>query len=169
MRLRPVCPDDVAAYVAMRCDPAMMAHLGGPQDPTRMPAKVARDVAAMAADRDWIYMVEDDSGGVAGTVTIWRDDDRSEIGWMVLPAFQGRGLARVAVREILDLAAQDGRWGQIHATPGIDNGPSNGICRALGFTALGEEGIVFGDRALQVRHWVITPNTASRPSDWQAT
>jgi len=70
MRLRAVRPDDVEVYVAMRCDPAMMTPLGGPQDPARMPAKVARDVAAMAADRDWIYMIEDDADRTVGTVTI---------------------------------------------------------------------------------------------------
>jgi RimJ/RimL family protein N-acetyltransferase len=162
MRLRAVRPDDVAVYVAMRCDPAMMTHLGGPQDPARMPAKVARDVAAMAADRDWIYMIEDDAGRTAGTVTIWRNEECSEIGWMVLPAFQGRGLAQAATREILQLAAEDGRWGQIHATPGVGNGSSNGLCRALGFTRLGEEEIVFGGRQLRVLRWVITPGAASR-------
>jgi hypothetical protein len=31
MRLRDVEPGDVGAYVRMRCDPVMMAELGGPQ------------------------------------------------------------------------------------------------------------------------------------------
>ncbi len=30
MRLRDVVPDDVDAYVRMRCDPAMTSDLGGP-------------------------------------------------------------------------------------------------------------------------------------------
>jgi len=81
---------------------------------------------------------------------------------MVLPTFQGHGLARAATREILGLAAKDGRWGQIHATPGVGNRPSNGLCRALCFTPLGEEETVFGGRQMQVLRWVITPGAASR-------
>ncbi len=39
MYLRDVELGDVAAYVRMRCDPAMMAHLGGPRPREGMEAK----------------------------------------------------------------------------------------------------------------------------------
>ena len=51
---------------------------------------------------------------------------------MVLPEFQGRGLGKQAVRMLLELARDDGRWGLVHAFPATTNGPSNGICRSLG-------------------------------------
>ena len=44
VRLRDVELGDVDAYVRMRCDPAMMAELGGPLPREGVEDKVARDV-----------------------------------------------------------------------------------------------------------------------------
>ncbi|KIQ64934.1 acetyltransferase [Kitasatospora griseola] len=164
MRLRDVGPGDVAAYVRMRCDPAMMAELGGPQPVARMAEKVRLDVERTAADDWWVRMIVPDGaapGTVAGTVTLWPHEldgaPISEIGWMVLPEFQGRGLAKRAVRAVLEAAGADGRWGRVHAFPGASNGASNGICRALGFELLGEREVEFAGRALRTWHWVVEP------------
>jgi hypothetical protein len=42
VRLRDVEPGDVGAYVRMRCDPVMVAELGGPLPREGVAAKVAR-------------------------------------------------------------------------------------------------------------------------------
>ncbi len=68
----------------------------------------------------------------------WRGETVFEIGWSVLPAFQGRGLAGRATAEVLELARVDQGARLVHAFPSIDNGPSNGICRKLGFELLEE-------------------------------
>ncbi len=98
---------------------------------------------------------------VAGNVVLWSHDEDgepvSEIGWMVLPEFQGRGLGKRAVRMLLDLARDDGRWGLVHAFPATSNAPSNGICRSLGFRFAGERDVTFADRVLRSNHWVINP------------
>jgi RimJ/RimL family protein N-acetyltransferase len=78
---------------------------------------------------------------------------------MVLPEFQGRGLGKQAVRMLLELARDDGRWGLVHAFPATTNGPSNGICRSLGFRLAGERDVTFADRVLRSNHWVINPAT----------
>ncbi len=78
---------------------------------------------------------------------------------MVLPEFQGRGLAKRGVRMLLELARQDGRWGLVHAFPATANAPSNGICRSLGFTLLGEVDVSFADRVLRSNHWAVDPRT----------
>lgn len=160
MRLRPVEPGDVDAYVRMRCDPVMMAELGGPLPRDGIEDKVRRDAEAAAADTSWAYMIiPDESSDVAGQVVLWQHEDYgepvSEIGWMVLPEFQGRGLAKAAVRMLLDLARDDKRWGVVHAYPGITNGPSNGICRSLGFTLVGEQETEFAGLMLRSNHWSI--------------
>jgi hypothetical protein len=74
-------------------------------------AKVARDVQQAAADAAWIKMIIPDGnapGVVAGSVVLWSHEDSgtpmSEIGWMVLPEFQGRGIAKTAVGMLLALA-----------------------------------------------------------------
>ncbi|SEG71371.1 Protein N-acetyltransferase, RimJ/RimL family [Thermomonospora echinospora] len=168
MRLRDVEPGDVDAYVRMRCDPIMMAELGGPLPRAGIEEKVRRDVAAAVADTAWVKMIVPDAGSpgeVAGTVTLWSHEADpavgtgpiSEIGWMVLPEFQGRGLGGRAVRALLTLARDDGRWGPVHAFPGAANAPSNGICRSVGFSFVGELDITFAGRTLRACHWVIDP------------
>ncbi|MFK4546494.1 RimJ/RimL family protein N-acetyltransferase [Streptomyces tendae] len=164
--LRDVEYGDVDAYVQMRCDPVMMAELGGPLPREGMEAKVRRDVQQVAADIDWTKMIVPDEAEldvVAGTVTLWphdADGERiSEIGWMVLPEYQGQGLGKQGVRRLLELARDDGRWGLIHAFPATTNAPSNGICRTLGFRFLGKQDVPFAGRVLQTNHWAIDPRT----------
>ncbi|NVI92644.1 GNAT family N-acetyltransferase [Actinomadura sp. BRA 177] len=163
MLLRDVESDDLGAYIRMRCDPVMMAELGGPLPEDGMAAKVRRDVADAAADRSWIKMITPagDPAAVAGTVSLWshtKDGETfSEIGWMVLPEWQGRGVAKRAVRTVLEAAREDGRWGTVHAFPATTNAPSNGICRSLGFTFVEEKEVVFAGKSLRANHWLIEP------------
>ena len=166
MRLRDVQPGDVEAYVRMRCDPVMMAELGGPQPREGIEAKVSRDVDEVTAARAWICMIvpdEADPATAAGSVALWSHDDHgepvSEIGWMVLPEFQGRGLGKAAVRLLLERARDENRWGVVHAFPGVTNAASNGICRSLGFTLIGEKNVSFDGRLLRTNHWLIDPQT----------
>jgi RimJ/RimL family protein N-acetyltransferase len=147
VRLRDVELGDVDAYVRMRCDPVMMADLGGPLPREGIEDKVARDVRAAAAGTDWIKMIVPDETApdvVAGNVVLWSHDEGgsepvSEIGWMVLPEFQGRGLGKLAVRMLLELARADGRWGLVHAFPATSNA------------------VTFAGRVLRSNHWVINP------------
>jgi hypothetical protein len=80
MRLRDVEPGDVGAYVRMRCDPVMMAELGGPQPREGMAAKVARDVRQAASDAAWIKMIiPDESAPGAHSRAPWRDQSGSAL------------------------------------------------------------------------------------------
>ncbi|PWJ05898.1 N-acetyltransferase [Streptomyces sp. NWU49] len=166
MHLRDVSPDDVDAYVRMRCDPIMMADLGGPLPAEGMADKVRRDARQAAADLGWFKMIVPDGAGpdvVAGTVTLRScDTDEgpiSEMGWMVLPAFQGQGLGKRAVRTLLEQAREQDRWGLVHAFPATGNAASNGICRSVGFRFLSEVDVSFAGRALRSNHWVVDPGT----------
>jgi RimJ/RimL family protein N-acetyltransferase len=170
VRLRNVTVDDVDAYVRMRCDPVMMADLGGPLPPDGMKDKVRRDALEAAADAAWIKMIVPDPDVpevVAGSVSIWSHDTgdgpMSEIGWMILPEFQGRGLGKLAARTLLQRARDEERWGVVHAFPATSNGASNGICRSLGFRLVGERDVMFVDRVLRSNHWAIDPRTDLDP------
>jgi len=161
MRLRDVELGDVDAYVQMRCDPVMMAELGGPLPREGIEEKVKRDVETVAAG-GWIKMIVVDEGGrevVAGSVMAWTHEEDgepiSEAAWMVLPRFQGRGLGKSAARALLDQARDERGWRLVHAFPGVTNAPSNGICRSLGFRLVGRQEVDFADRILQTNHWVI--------------
>jgi hypothetical protein len=46
----------------------------------------------------------------------------------------------------------------VHAFPGAANGPSNGICRSLGFRFVETRDVTaFGERTLRANHWIIDP------------
>ena len=159
MLLRDVESADLDIYLRLRCDPVMMAELGGPQPPERVAEQIKRDVETVREDSAWIKMImSDGSAQVAGTVTLYSHEGISEIGWMVLPEFQGRGLAGEAVRAVLGLAGAEGRWGLIHAFPSRTNGPSNAICRSGGFSLIGEEETAFAGSVFQTNHWVFDPS-----------
>lgn len=156
VQLRPVRLDDLALYERLRCDPEMMAELGGPLPRESIPAKIASDVADVETHGAWIFIAEED-GQAVGHVCIWDHDLDgeviNEIGWMVLPEHQGRGLGREAARAILEKARAEGRWDVVDAFPGVTNAPSNGICRTLGFALVGERDIEFQGRTLRSNHW----------------
>ena|SRR5690348_8360316 len=166
MMLRNVELGDVEAYVRMRCDPVMMAELGGPLPRDGIEAKVELDARQAAAGTAWITMIVPDAAApdvVAGTVALWAHEVHgvalSEIGWMVLPEYQGRGLAKAAVRALLHRARDEERWGTVHAFPSVTNAASNGICRSLGFKLLEKRDVNFAERILRTNHWVIDPRT----------
>jgi RimJ/RimL family protein N-acetyltransferase len=166
VQLRDVELGDVEAYVRMRCDPVMMADLGGPLPREGMADKLARDVRAAVAGTHWVKMIVPDEAApdaVAGNVVMWSHTEdgepMSEIGWMVLPEFQGRGIGKLAVRMLLGLARGDGRWGLVHAFPATSNAASNGICRSVGFRFADERDVTFAGRVIRSNHWVINPVT----------
>jgi RimJ/RimL family protein N-acetyltransferase len=72
-------------------------------------------------------------GSVGFWMKEWRDQEVYEVGWMVAPEFQGRGIALAATAQAIELAKRASMHRFMHAFPNVDNGPSNAICRKLGF------------------------------------
>lgn len=56
-----------------------------------------------------------------------RSADPYEIGWSVLPAFQGPGFAGLATAQAVRLAREEGKHRFLHAFPSVENAPSNAI------------------------------------------
>lgn len=158
MELRDISMDDLPLWEKLQCDPVMMAELGGPRAKEDMPKVLQNTLDYIETGRGWSYKIVVDGVGV-GSVAVWESDwdgqPINEIGWMVLPDYQGRGLATQAVREVLDKARTTGRWDVIHAFPGVTNAASNAICRKAGFRQLEECDIDFADRILRCNHWMI--------------
>jgi RimJ/RimL family protein N-acetyltransferase len=86
-------------------------------------------------------VVLEPDGMAVGSVSFWnrewKGEEVYEIGWGVLPEYQGRGIASAAVAEAIELARATKRKQAVHAFPSVENPPSNGICRNLGFVLLG--------------------------------
>ena len=77
-------------------------------------------------------IIDDETGVGVGSVGYWerewRDTKVYETGWMVIPAFQGRGIASVAVALAVEEARSQRAHRFLHAFPAVDNAPSNAIC-----------------------------------------
>jgi len=158
MELLTYTEDDLALTEAIECDPAMMKDLGGAWPKEKIPETHRKRLASIAGGGTWWFKILPDASGVAaGTIGLWpmewKGEAAHEMGWMVLPGYQGRGLASAAGKLILERARADGRFHRIHAFPGRDNEASNAICRKLGFARLEECGIEYGDRPLKCVHW----------------
>ena len=157
IELAPYTGDDLALTEAIECDPAMMKDLGGPWPKEKIPEIHRRRLGYIARGAWWFKIIPEASSPAAGTIGIWEMEWQGapahEMGWMVLPAFQGRGLASEAGRLILERARADGRFGRIHAFPGLSNLASNAICRKLGFTRLETREIEYAGRPLTCGHW----------------
>ena len=122
--------------------PEMTEHLGGPETPEQLEARHKRYVAAMDSDKVYVYKAVLLPEGVAvGGVNFWdrewNGEKVYEMGWGVLPEYQGRGIASAAVAQAIRLARATGRRNAIHAFPSVDNAPSNAICRKAGFVLQG--------------------------------
>jgi len=163
MRLRLYADEDRWLAEAMECDPVVMAHLGGPLSPADIPPIHARRIVHSDDDVGYFVIIPDEATGPIGTVGIWRleldGETVHEVGWMLLPAFQGRGIASQALAMVLDLAKADTRVDAVHAFPNIENPASNAICRKLGFELLGERDGGYGGHRFRTNHWRLDMRT----------
>ncbi len=157
MQLREIGPGDLSLYERIHCDPATMEHLGGPLPREGIEDKLREDAASNATGEAWVLAITLEDRTPAGTVSIWEHEWRgqriAEIGWMVLPPFQGRGLGSEAVRAVLDMARSEERWGVVEAFPPIANGASNAMCRKMGFWKVEECDYEFRGRPLRCNRW----------------
>jgi RimJ/RimL family protein N-acetyltransferase len=137
VRIEPWGPGDLELLEQLMGDPAMTEHLGGPESPEKIRKRQDR----YAAPGSGMFKIVDASTGAGvGSVGFWEREWRGglvwEVGWSVVPAAQGRGLASAATALVLARARDAGSHRYVHAFPASDNPPSNAICRKLGFTLL---------------------------------
>ena len=157
VRIEPWGEGDLPLLEKVLGDPEMMAHLGGPESPESI---AQRHAGYEREDSRQFKIVDLTSGAAVGWVgyweLTWRDDQVYEIGWSVLPGFQGQGIGSLAAGQAILLARADHRHRFLHAFPSVDNEPSNAICRKLGFTLLEECEFEYPPgNFMQVNDWAI--------------
>lgn len=118
--------------------PELKTHVGGPESEEQV---LDRHRRYLVPGDGRMFRVEVD-GVPAGSVGYWERSWQGEvvweIGWGVLPEFQGRGVAAAAARATVAAARAEGTHRWLHAFPSVDHAASNAVCRKAGLALLGE-------------------------------
>lgn len=158
--LRPWAADDLPLMERLLGDPAMTEHLGGPETPARLRSRLDGYLAMEGGDKGAMFVIvagpdRTPAGSVGYWEHAWREELCWETGWSVLPEFQGRGIATVATGLTVARARRYGKRRPIHAFPSVRNGPSNAICRKVGFRLVGERDFEYPKgNQLRCNDWV---------------
>src|SRR5207248_9937489 len=92
--LQPWGGGDLPLLERLMGDPRMTEHLGGPESPDKLRERQGGYERLAGGDR-MFKIVDVASGAGVGSVGFWtkewRDEQVYEVGWMVVPEFQGRG------------------------------------------------------------------------------
>lgn len=141
LRLSPWSEEDL--WIELRANvPEMTEHLGGVEPEERVLDRHRRFLALPVDGTGQMFRMElpgaPGVGGVGYWEREWQGEPVYEMGWIVLPEHQGRGVASAAVRLAAAHAATHGRCRYAHAYPNVSNAASNAVCRKAGFTLLGE-------------------------------
>ena len=131
--IKPWSAEDRPLLDALLGVPEMMVYLGGPESREKLDERQGRYVnnpRSMRIDLDgegvgWVGYWEVEVEGDGGPA--W------ETGWSVRHAFQGRGIATAAMKLLIEQIRGEGKYRYLHATPTLENGASNAVCRKLGF------------------------------------
>lgn len=121
--------------------PEMMEYLGGAETKEQILKRHKRylklgdsgQMFSITQSPDFVEV-----GSVGYWKTNWNDESVYEIGWSVLPQFQGKGIATLAVKLAIDAAMKENKYNFIHAFPSIHNPASNAVCRKLNFTFISD-------------------------------
>ncbi|MGF9964458.1 GNAT family N-acetyltransferase [Bacillus rhizoplanae] len=121
--------------------PEMMEHLGGSESEEQILKRHKRYLEL--GSKGCMFSITslpklEALGSIGYWQTIWNDERVYEIGWSVLPSFQGKGIATNAVKLAIEEAAAEKKYKYIHAFPSINNPASNAICRKLDFDFIAE-------------------------------
>ena len=134
---------DLWLMARLLSDPVMTAHIGGPESPEQLRRRLDRYVEGDGPGTGEMYVIvlglqRVPVGSVGFWPVQWQGEPAWETGWAVLPEFQGRGIGTRGTSLVVERAREAGGRGSIHAYPAIDNGPSNAVCRKVGFSLLGQ-------------------------------
>lgn len=159
VRIEPWTEDDLDV-LRRNNTPEMTVHLGGPETDDQVVARHQRYLALNDRDTGQMFRILLVPDGLAvGSIGLWDSEWHGaavyEIGWSVLPEFQGRRIATVAIGLVVTSARNEGRHRYLHAFPSIDNAASNAVCRKAGFTLFGECEVEY------------PPGSMMRGNDWR--
>lgn len=132
--------------------------LGGPETDDQLVDRHARYLRGWETGTSRMFVIEVD-GEPAGSIGWWKVEHDGvpayETGWGVDMAFQGRGVAREALRQVIALVAEVGDRPLLVAYPGAENPASNALCRGAGFEPRGSASMPWRGGVLAFNTWVL--------------
>ncbi|NOU65248.1 GNAT family N-acetyltransferase [Paenibacillus sp. LMG 31461] len=123
--------------------PEMMEDLGGPETDEQLRIRHKRYLEISEKGKGHMFSIVllpnlEAVGSIGYWDSHWQGEHVYEVGWSVLPGFQGRGLASSALRAAISHARSEAKFQWMHAFPSIHNPASNAVCRKLNFTLMSE-------------------------------
>ena len=155
--LQPWSEDDLPLLQKLLGDPQMMVHLGGAETPEQILRRHQRYLRLPEAGIDHMFKIlwgAEAAGNIGYWRKTWQDQAVYEMGWLVLPDFQGQGIATKAAASVIEIAIRKPSYPFIHAFPSVENRASNAICRKLGFAWIEECQLEYPPgRSMLVNNW----------------
>lgn len=135
LQLRPYLPEDEAWFTALNCNPVARQHMNG----ALTPEQARQRFMACLSNEDAWAITESDGGACLGHVFIapaGSGGDR-EIGFILEPAFWGRGFGSEATRAVVEYGVR--KYGRVIATVDTDHAASIKVLNNAGMIFLAEE------------------------------
>ncbi|MDG4791612.1 GNAT family N-acetyltransferase [Micromonospora sp. WMMD1102] len=128
VRIEPWSEDDLDLLRRINT-PEMKRHLGGPETERQLLARHERYVRSGGTGPGCMFrVVALPDGTPVGNVgyweRVWHGETVYEMGWNILPAYQGRGLATAALLAVVEVARARRRHRYAHAYPSVGNAAS---------------------------------------------
>lgn len=119
-------------------EPEMMKYIGGSESEEQVLSRHKRylEIGGTGTGRMFSIVLLpklETVGSVGYWERNWQEETVYEIGWSILPSFQGRGIGTAAVLAAIASARDEHKYRYIHAFPSVENLASNAICKKVGF------------------------------------
>lgn len=138
--LKQITSDDAPALFEMRSNPDVMKHIARPVAKTVDDAlaliKLLTDGLLANDSITWGIFVKSNPARLMGTVGFWRiqkEHYRAEIGYMLHPSLQGKGVMKEVVEAVLRYGFGPMRLHSVEAHISPDNGASVKLVERCGF------------------------------------
>ena len=138
--LRPIREEDARGFFALRQDAAVTAMMGfAPYTRMEEAERYVLTRMQMMADGNCLFwaVTLKETGAFIGSVCLWNfrlDENSSEIGYELLPAFHGKGYASETIRAVARYAFSSLDFACVDAFVDPANAPSLRVLERCGFT-----------------------------------
>lgn len=137
LEMVPLCLEDWDFFAALHRDPLVLRYFADPRTGERVREDfISRLPAWNAGSHHWLCLVirERATGAPVGlTGLIRRDDGIGEVGYLLAPAFHGRGYGSESLNGLCDFAFRQVSLRKLTATVTLGNQASRRILEKAGF------------------------------------